>query len=786
MKSALYTFMLVLMAIPCFSQLQLLQDPTPYLPGVPMAKVVVCKDDHSVWALSAVGKVYVKRAADADFSLYMPMDGYVVTDLDGYNYNEMYFLVAPAIIYYVRNQITTLISLSGVIKINNIAIVYATQNSTMSGYYGNRDWLAAATTNNIHPIFRNDILGSAPYSPGGIPGVLPNPEWRITNSGFKSIDFQYKYTTNDPCAGAITHQYFNKVGTTDRRTVLPEAAPPNDQVTCTFFEAPFNEVLDGANVLTNFWGTMDGLYAMHPAGCKGTEVKLLGGKSIYDIDEIYQTRDVMNLKFLLVATNEGLYYTSATLSLPGGFRPNLNFVSFSPVNPAMGKVLSIATEIQNEQQLCEKVVWLATANGMKRLTARTTNDFGAQRQLLSFSEPSQDVGLIRYDMCPGREITITANVPADYLTKYQLSWLKDGVEVMALRDKAQVKLSDPATYEFRLLDICSGTIIKQGGIWLRQVDNPEITFKNNGEINICAGGSTTFTTKKPVDNSYTYQWIRNGVDIIDANLNTYTATLPGVYKVKVGNCLQTIFESDEVRVNIADMTKPLVSRSSNKSLCFGETVNLSVPEVNGAVYKWNSGETTAAIDVKKTGNYRVEIKVGTCSVMSDFVNVTVANEIVLDKVPDVKICVLRQEEVKLTAAEGYAFYTWNGRRGTDHIYTATQAGQYTLEIEDQNGCKASTVYVVLSYCAVLAPPNAFSPNGDGTNDLWIVEGLENDPDATIVVYNRFGVQVFSAKGDKPVWDGRSHNAEVSAGVYYYVISSKNVSKPLKGAVSVIR
>ncbi|TCC96721.1 gliding motility-associated C-terminal domain-containing protein [Pedobacter psychroterrae] len=782
--SSLVTLLLLMMSLQGFSQLQLQLDPTPFMQGVEMGKVIVCKDDQSVWALSAAGKVYVKRAADSDFSLYAPMSARTVIDLDGYSYNEMYFLTAPATIYYFKNQVGTTMSLSSVTKINNIAIVYGSQNSTLTGYYDNRDWLAAATSTGIHPIFRNDITGSAPAPLGGMPVLAGNPEWRITNSGFKSIDFQFKHQSTDPCAGATTHQYYNMIGSNYKTTRLPEAPSPNDVVTCTYFEAPFNHAKNGGSTLINFWGTMDGLYAMSPDGCAGDESKLLGGKAIYDIEEIYGMRDVMNDKFVLVATSEGLFYTPSRLL--GNQKFDFQFTNLVSANAALGKVLSIATEIKEENNLCQKVIWLATANGIRKLTANMTSELLARPGMLTYYEPSLNPQITIYRMCKDREIRITANVPSDYLGKYQISWLKNNVEVMDLRDKADVFIKEYGDYEFRLTEICSGAFTKLGNIFLLRAEDPEITFKNNGDINICAGGSTTFTTKKPADNSYNYQWVRNGVDIDNATNNTYTASLPGMYKVKVGNCMETFFESEEVRVNVADMDIPVITRSNNKSLCFGETVNLSIPVVNGATYKWNSGETTAAIDVKKTGNYRVEVKMGTCGVVSEYVNVTVADEIVLDKVPDVKICVLRQDQVKLTAADGYAFYTWNGLRGTDTVFTVSQPGQYTLEIEDLNGCKANTVYVVLSYCAVLAPPNAFSPNGDGTNDLWVVEGLEADPDATIIVYNRFGVQVFSTKGSKPVWDGRSHNVEVPAGVYYYVVTSKNVSKPLKGAISVIR
>ncbi|RZM19477.1 MAG: hypothetical protein EOO88_37940, partial [Pedobacter sp.] len=554
--SALVAVLLLMVSLRGFSQFQLQQDPTPFLLGMEMAKVIVCKDDQSVWALSAAGKVYVKKVAEPNFSLYGPMSGQVVTDLDGYNYDEMYFLIAPAIIHYVKNQAVNVMSLSGVVKINNIAIVYASQNSTMQGYFGNRDWLAAATSTGIHPVFRNSTVGSPPYQPGGMPVLTGNPEWRITNSGFKSIDFQFKHQSNDGCAGSTSHQYYNMVGSNYKTTRLPEAPSPNEVVNCTYFEAPFNHAKNGGSSLINFWGTMDGLYAMSPDGCAGDESKLLGGKAIYDIEEVYRMSEVMNDKFLLVATNEGLFFSHSRLI--GNQKFDFQFTNLVPSSPALGKVLSIATEIKEENDLCEKVIWLATADGVKRLTVNMTSELLARPGMLTYYEDSLSPQITIYRMCKEREIRITANVPADYQGKYQISWLKDNVEVMELRDKAEVFIKEYGEYEFRLIEICNGAYTKVGNIYLLRQDDPKITFRNNGDITICPGGSTIFSTEKPRDNSYNYQWVRNGVDIENENANTYTATLPGVYKVKVGNCMETYFESEEVKLNVEVLNVPVI------------------------------------------------------------------------------------------------------------------------------------------------------------------------------------------------------------------------------------
>jgi gliding motility-associated-like protein len=174
-----------------------------------------------------------------------------------------------------------------------------------------------------------------------------------------------------------------------------------------------------------------------------------------------------------------------------------------------------------------------------------------------------------------------------------------------------------------------------------------------------------------------------------------------------------------------------------------------------------------------------------CSVKSEEADVQVLPPLQLSKPDDVKICTISGEQVKLSAERGYQSYIWNGRRGDDFL-EVSQAGQYTLEVEDANGCKATTVFVVIPWCKDLLMPNTFSPNGDGINDFWTVGGLENDPGARISIFNRNGSLLFETRGDKPVWDGKYRGSDLPVGVYYYSIITKNSAKALSGWITIIR
>ena len=82
--------------------------------------------------------------------------------------------------------------------------------------------------------------------------------------------------------------------------------------------------------------------------------------------------------------------------------------------------------------------------------------------------------------------------------------------------------------------------------------------------------------------------------------------------------------------------------------------------------------------------------------------------------------------------------------------------------------------------------NAFSPNGDGMNDLWEIENIEMYPDNEVRIYNRSGDEVYSAKGYTSIkgWDGGTLNT----GTYYYVVTVNinGATKNFRGFITMLK
>jgi gliding motility-associated-like protein len=110
---------------------------------------------------------------------------------------------------------------------------------------------------------------------------------------------------------------------------------------------------------------------------------------------------------------------------------------------------------------------------------------------------------------------------------------------------------------------------------------------------------------------------------------------------------------------------------------------------------------------------------------------------------------------------------------------------YTLQVTSQAGCSV-TDEMQVKVLKEPSVPNAFSPNGDGINDFWVIKSLEFYPDATIQIFNRYGQPVYLSTGYSQPWNGKFKGVDLPVGTYYYIINPKNGRNIIKGAVTIIR
>ncbi len=160
-----------------------------------------------------------------------------------------------------------------------------------------------------------------------------------------------------------------------------------------------------------------------------------------------------------------------------------------------------------------------------------------------------------------------------------------------------------------------------------------------------------------------------------------------------------------------------------------------------------------------------------------------------------KLRIIRGRTIELTAnAPGATAYSWadakgiaNGQSTAKLTVKLTERTVYTVKATSTAGCsdvKQITIEVGSEYSDVVAN-NIITPNGDGVNDVWVIENIEQYPNATVKVFDIAGRLVFNQKGYDNKWNGYYNGAVLNEGAYYYVVDFGTDLYKAKGYVTVL-
>jgi gliding motility-associated-like protein len=120
--------------------------------------------------------------------------------------------------------------------------------------------------------------------------------------------------------------------------------------------------------------------------------------------------------------------------------------------------------------------------------------------------------------------------------------------------------------------------------------------------------------------------------------------------------------------------------------------------------------------------------------------------------------------------------------------TPEHDAEYTLKAVSNKGCGFTVDKVKIKVYDGVIVPNAFSPNGDGINDTWLIEPLDLFDEAEVIVYDRYGQIAWQTKkGYTKPWDGKRNGNPLPIGTYYYSIDLKVNKEPkIIGSLTILR
>ncbi|MBV6486022.1 MAG: hypothetical protein KFKLKKLM_02653 [Flavobacteriales bacterium] len=298
--------------------------------------------------------------------------------------------------------------------------------------------------------------------------------------------------------------------------------------------------------------------------------------------------------------------------------------------------------------------------------------------------------------------------------------------------------------------------------------NVNPTYFNQESTNICSGGSYTFPDGTTQTN-ITAQVIYN------SNLTT---------TLGCDSIVETTVIVDPQLSITADLVTPI---------CFGENLTLTATGSGNGTVTWYSDAAgtnvigtgsplDATSQVSTTGIHTFYVnEAGTCASALTAVNVIVGGVTAsIAATPTTGFMPLDVVFSNNSSTGPTVTYDWNFGDGTpssnssEPTHTYTDLGNYvaTLIVSDGVCSDTATVTIEVIGQSTILIPNVFTPNGDGSNDVFTVEGT-NLKSVEGEIFNRWGQKLYEWKGVRGYWDGRTKaGTECPDGTYFYIIQAE--------------
>jgi len=292
----------------------------------------------------------------------------------------------------------------------------------------------------------------------------------------------------------------------------------------------------------------------------------------------------------------------------------------------------------------------------------------------------------------------------------------------------------------------------------------------------CLNDTIFFDTGLPVDR-YNVVWDLGDGTTSEEHVFEYQYDELGSYPVSL------IIDDlcfNEIDTSFRDLMVTLrqdISAVPDASGCEGSDVQLEAFDLGGATYEWLGPQEYMAeeqfpivsnIAVEQAGLYQVVGNISGCKTFPQDVFVEVFENPEPELGTDVVICSV-DGDTEIIEVETYASYLWQDG-STQPIFLADEEGLVSLEVTDDNGCVGQDSLQVISQCPTrFYIPNAFSPNGDGINDVFRVSGLEIIS-MTLQVFDRWGSVVYETSDEQAGWDGTIDDQDAEEGQYVWRFS----------------
>jgi len=397
-----------------------------------------------------------------------------------------------------------------------------------------------------------------------------------------------------------------------------------------------------------------------------------------------------------------------------------------------------------------------------------TDSVGCKRSgSVEISEPALlDVQLSKEDVsCPGGEDGMISAAISGGTPSYILTW-NTGSNQNAISNLTA------GMYSLTVEDEHGCTAVKSKEI----MQPPAFNMESFSQAVSCHGASDGLLQIYPAGGTPPYQiaWSNGSSDFKNEQLTG------GAYSYTITDANGCTFEGEQF---VAE-PQPLELLATIYDIsCFGLSDGSAEVEVSGgtAPYQilWSDGSADFMRSALQAGAYSLTVSDDHACLDTLSFSINQPDSLSVDlQVQDLSCSQKSDGSVEVAVEGGTApyYYQWSdGSSDKNRLYLSQ--GVYELSVTDDNGCtktltaRVDVVSQSLQNCEVTIDIyDVITPNGDGDNDVWIVEDIQEYPDNEVEIYNRWGLLVYTARPYQNDWNGLDREGrELPPGTYYYVL-----------------
>jgi len=305
---------------------------------------------------------------------------------------------------------------------------------------------------------------------------------------------------------------------------------------------------------------------------------------------------------------------------------------------------------------------------------------------------------------------------------------------------------------------------------LVSVISPVCHGDSSGTIDIQTWGGTP---------PYSYTWSNGATteDLIDITAGSYSLTL-----TDANGCTKYIV------VEVNDPPPIVVNGIKQDVTCGGDNNGSIIVNVNGGYppyhYQWSNGETTPSITGLSGGIYLLIVSDSRGCISYWVGYISEPAPLSLEVYTGDARCPNSNDGYAVAVVSGGTppyTYSWSAYGSNSPQIGNLPPGDYSVTISDFNMCSIEKDFSIaepmeppdncnILPAHVIMPPNAFSPNGDGVNDMFVIY-MRGVSHANLLIFDRWGNKIYQQETDgTPLyWDGTYNSKPVPEGTYVYLI-----------------